>query len=256
MAEPKIYTKNYVSADCTINLSHTPSSFPNAYDRDKESQWVTSGANDDATLVSVEVIFKEGSVQVQRTIDRLMLINHNWKDFTVYYHDGADYQTWQAVTGETDSTTILTLASHTTGQIKIEVTATQTADAEKAIGELIACALQSDIGRDMVSYEVVYNSNATALRMGDGGVQQQYKRFSPNRFEKYEARVAFEFIAESKLEELYGIKKEGQPFLWQPESVSRPDEVFLVNWLDTWKYKYLSTNKGAGFRLEFTITEL
>lgn len=255
-AEPRIYTKNYVNADGVNTISHGSSAFANAYDGDKDSQWVSSGANSDSQDVTLEIEFYEGSRAIDRTIDRLILVNHNLKDYLIEYWDGSAWQTWLNVTGDVASTTIQTLTEHTISKMRLTAHTTQSVNAEKAIGEMIVCALQLDPARDLSVYEVVFSENASVYRSGDGGVQKQVKRFSPNRFEKYEARVAFDFLSESVLDSFYSIKKNGLPFLWQPESVSRPDEIYYVNWTDAFKYKYLSQNKGAGFHLEFTVTEV
>lgn len=256
MSEPKIYTKNYLSEDDTVSVTSGSGSFANAYDRDYDSRWLTSGANSDATTVTITIIFFEGSVAIDRTIDRLIVLNHNWKNFVISYWDGSAYQTWLTVTGNTTADTVHTLASHTISEMKIEITNTIVTNAEKFAGEIIPCALQLDIGQDMAMYEVVYSKNAIATRMGDGGVQQQVKRFSANRFEKYEASVAFDYISASVLASLDTIKKTGKPFLWQPEYTARPKEVYLVNWIDSFRYRYVSMYKTAGFHVEFALAEV
>jgi hypothetical protein len=256
MAEPKIYTKSYLSEDDTVTVTHGSGSFANVYDRDYDSKWLTSGAASDATTVTITIIFKEGSVTINRTIDRLILLNHNWENFVVYYWDGSTYQTWLSVTGNATADTVHTLTSQTISEMKIEITNTIITNAEKFAGEIIPCALQLDIGQDMSLYEVVYSKNAIATRMGDGGVQQQVKRFSANRFEKYEAAVAFDFISSSVLASLETIKKTGKPFLWQPEYTARPKEIYLVTWVDSFRYRYVSMYKTAGFHVEFSLAEV
>ena len=58
MSEPKIYTKNYVSADDIFTVSHGSSASANLYDRDHDSKWVSSGAADDDTTTAATISVK------------------------------------------------------------------------------------------------------------------------------------------------------------------------------------------------------
>jgi hypothetical protein len=256
MAEPKIYTKNYVNADDTFTVSHGSSSITNAYDRDKQTQYVSSGANSDGTTVTIEIVFKEGSVAVNRTIDRLILINHNLADYTLYYWDGSAWVEWLEVDNESDTNSVKTLASQTTSKVKLELEQTIVADAEKAIGEIVLCALQIDIGQDLKRYRVTWPENVANLKLGDGSVQRQIKRFTANRYEKYHADVSFDLLPVATIDAIFTIRKAGNPFLWHPESSTRPDELYYVDWDGDYRYEYASDYKTAGFRLDFSVAEV
>ena len=255
MAEPIIYTKNYVNEDDTFSVSHGSSSFANAYDRDVDSQWESVGANSDLTDVTIDITFYQGSVAVERTIDRMILLNHNLKSYDLYYWDGATFQSWLSASAQTGDNHIKTLTSHTTSIARLVIHTTQTSNAEKAIGELVLCEEQLALAQDMAQYEVIYDQNTRDVVAGDGTFQRKIKKFSENRYQKYAAAMAFNNLSESNLENLLAIKDTGQPFLWQPESTARPDELYYVDWVDAIKYRYQDLYKGAGFHVEFSVKE-
>lgn len=255
MTEPVIYTKSYVSSDDLFSVSSGPTAIANIYDRDVDSKWSSSGANSDLTDVTIDVTFYEGSVAVSRTIDRLILLNHNIKAYDVYYWDGSAFQSWLAVSGAAEANSVKTLGSQTISKARLVLHTTQAANQEKYIGEMVFCALQLDIGQDLFDYQVEYQQNVRDARGGDGSYQRKVKPWSPNRFEKYAARCSFQLIPKATLDSLLGIKKTGQPFLWQPESSARPDQLFLVTWLDPIRYRYVDQYKTAGFEVEFSVQE-
>lgn len=256
MSEPIIYTKNYVNADDTFSISSGSPAWANAFNRDKDSYWASSGANSDLTSVQIDITFYEGETAIARAIDRLILINHNLKDFIVYYWDGSTYQTWLTVTGEAVENSIITLPTQTTLKARIIATATQVADAEKTLAECIFCEEQLDVGMDMLSYDVNFREKSKTLMMGDGSIQRVLVYWSPRRTGKYEAKVKFHMIDEDTLNSLIAIKEAGLPFLWYPESEAQPDLIYLVHWSNPLKWKYSSPYKSAGFDLEMDLKEV
>lgn len=256
MAEPKILTKNYVSADCTITVSHSDASKGYLYDRDKDSKWLTSGANDDAMVASIEVVFKEGSTAVDRTIDRLLLVNHNLANWDFYSWDGAAWVLQASENTDSASTTYKSFTAVTTAKVKIECDVTQVADAEKFIGEMIVAAEQMDVGHEFDNYNVRYRERSREIVLGDGSTHKMITRWTQNRNQKYEARATFLFVTEAERDTLKGICEARLPFLFYPESSQRPDEIFLVRWANPWAEEYVSSYKGAGLRIAMDVKEV
>ncbi len=256
MSEPIILTKNYINGDDQFTISHGSGAWANVYNRDPDSIWVSSGADDDLTPVQMDITFYEGETAIDRVIDRLILVNHNLKDFVIYYWDGSTYQTWLTVTGEMTTTTVIELSEQTTAKVRIVATATQTVDAEKSIAEAILCKETLDIGLDMQNYDVLYREKAKSLMMGDGSLQRIQVYWSPHRTAKYEAKVRFHMLTEAQRDSLIAIKERGLPFLWYPESETIPDGIFYVHWTNPLKWKYSSSYKAAGFDLDMDLKEV
>src|SRR3954468_18215457 len=87
--EPKFYTQNAVDVESIFTVSHGSGTIGNIYDRDSDTQWLSSGANSDSTQISIEIQFSEA-----RDIDTVLIVNHNLKDVTVTYWNGAAYAAW------------------------------------------------------------------------------------------------------------------------------------------------------------------
>lgn len=255
MAEPKIYTRNYVDDQCDITVSSGDAFKTRLRDRDKDSQWVSDGENSDATESSVQVDFKEGGDDVERTINRVILVNHNLEDPIAEYWDGDSWESLDSETDLTESTTIFTFNDVATQKIRIRNSQTQTTNEEKAIGELIACELLLAFSQDLTQYEVSHVDKSYEVMLADGGIHKTYNKNSLNRVEKYEARVSFEFLTQAEIVTLQSIKSTGRSFLWHPETTQRPDEIYEVLWRNPLRYRYQSSYKGAGYRMEMELRE-
>ncbi len=256
MSEPIIYTKNYINGDDLFSISSGSAAWANVYNRDPDSLWQSSGANSDATSVQIDITFYEGDTAINRTIDRLILLNHNLKNFVIYYWDGATYQTWLTVTGDVDENSVIELSEQTTAKVRIIATATQVADAEKFIGECILCLETLDIGLDMHTYDVSFREKSKSLAMGDGSLQRIQVYWSPHRTAKYEAKVRFSMLTQAQLDSLSAIKEMGLAFLWYPESEAQPGKLYYVHWTNPLKWKYSSPYKAAGFDLDMDLKEV
>lgn len=114
----------------------------NALDKNRFSFWRSVGSSDSTTETLTL------SLPSSQTIDRLFLVDHNWKDFSVTY--GSTPTAFTSVVGidgalgggivETafaDDTAYYEFDAVTTDTINIEVTKTQVADQEKYLNQII-----------------------------------------------------------------------------------------------------------------------
>lgn len=113
-------------------------------DRNPISYWRSVGS-DDTITEELEIFFTE-----EKTISRLMLVDHNFKGYNIQWYDGATYQNFTGVVGiggalasviETAygrDTAYYEFTPVTTGRIRIQVTTTQVVDAQKSISQVIA----------------------------------------------------------------------------------------------------------------------
>lgn len=116
-----------------------------ALDKNPLTKWRSVGSSDSVTE-TITISFPEDT-----TIDRIVLQDHNWKEFTVQYDNGGMFVDFSNVIGldgslgsisETafaDDTAYYEFDSVTTPRIQITVTKTQTADEDKFISQVISC---------------------------------------------------------------------------------------------------------------------
>lgn len=271
MPEPKFYTRNYIDTESTYftgnfvgdesNIYPT-TSVPKAFDRDNDSQFISVGADDDTTLVVLTFYFYEGGIAISRIIDTVIMLNHNWKNFTIEYWDGSTWTHFADGINQTENSIISAAGVEAKG-IRMYVLLTQTADQEKAIGEIIACSLYLDLeggtiaaASDLVDYSPGSSQKSFDMQLANGNNVRTVVMNSPNRSDKYEAKASFRYLDSDQLEALRFLKNLGEPFIWQPESEHRPAEVYFVYWIGNFSYRYVTSYKGAGFQLDMQVKEV
>lgn len=136
-------SKNLYADGATITASSGDASAPYSIDRNPFTYW-RSVASDDTTTETITLTFPESV-----TIDRLLLIDINWKGFVVKYFSGGSYVHFASVTGidgsksnitETafaDDTAYYEFTPVTTTSIQITITTTQTADEQKYCNQIV-----------------------------------------------------------------------------------------------------------------------
>lgn len=254
MAEPRIYSRNWVDANSVISSTHGGTAGA-LFDRGTAVQFVTTGANSDATTFELTIEFFEGGVSQTRVIDTLFLLNHNLKTWTFYRWDGS---AWQSVTNQAADATTSRYAAVTqfsATKVKLSATATMTTNQEKAIGEIVLCGvtLAAD---DLASYDTKWREKTKEIVLGDGAIHRVITRAVSGRNGRYEARCRWSYLSKAMRDNFKALKESGQPFLWQPESVNVPEEVYYVHWTNAWDDKYMSNYKGAGYEVVMDLKEV
>ncbi len=253
MSEPRICTRNWVDTQTSFVLSHGGTS-QYLYDRNDVTQYVTSGANLDSTYCIIEAYFYESGVAKIRSIDTVILKNYNFKEYNVYYWNGA----WSNIYGtsnDSQSSRYISLSPVSTTAIAIHCLKTKTANQEKAIGEIITCgtSLACD---DMYSYDPKWRERSKEIVLGDGSLHKVYTKDKSGRLSKYEAALKFHYLSKATRDALKAIKDTGEPFLFQPESVTVPEDIYYVHWSNTWDEKYMSNFKSAGYEVVMNLKEV
>lgn len=142
----KFFGKNLVLEEDGGSIVASSGDIVSAYAIDKNpvTFWESVGS-DDATTETLTLTFDEVE------IDRLILQNHNWKDFNVQYWTGAAWAHFASVVGldgakanitETafaQDTAYYEFTAVTTTKLRIQVLKTQVVDDQKYIAQVIAC---------------------------------------------------------------------------------------------------------------------
>lgn len=104
--------------------------------RNNDSGWITTGSTDAAnTQIDVDM-------SSARAIDRIIIVEHNLKSFTIQYWDGASFVDFSTAINETtndESTSEFIFDEVETDQIRIIISATQEVDDQKIIRQLLIC---------------------------------------------------------------------------------------------------------------------
>lgn len=103
-------------------------------DRNPASFWRSTGSSD-AVTEEIEIEF-----DTDMEINRLFLVDHNWKSYTAQYWNGAAYANFSTTISESTfayDTSYHAFNTVTTNKIKITVTTTQTANQQKYLCQAI-----------------------------------------------------------------------------------------------------------------------
>lgn len=140
----KFFKKNKIDLDFTATITITDGVADNdgqdfvnfLRNRDNFSGWSTTGSTDAANTELV------AEMDGAKDIDRIFLVKHNFKNFTIQYWD-EDSLTWTNfstainVTNNTLETSYFEFNSVYTSKIKLVITGTMTPDADKFLNQLI-----------------------------------------------------------------------------------------------------------------------
>ena len=194
----KFFYKNFINLySNTVTVSTGSSSVANLYDNDPTTRWLSSGSSD-ATTETIIILFTSA-----QTINRIMALNMNWKNYTVKYStDGVTYSDFTSVyslkadtnaassivqTTETNSSRYWEFASVSALSIKFTINTTQTANAEKYLYELFIGleigTLDNDLACAPNSFRSAFKNGAKYLDLSNLGK----KRFE--RGKKWYAKV-------------------------------------------------------------------
>lgn len=142
----KFFSRNLIleSEGATITATSGNGIADYCLDKNPITFW-TSVGSDDTTTETLEVTLPS------TTISRILLQNHNFKDFNIQYWNGAAYAHFASVVGldgskanitETafaDDTAYYEFTPVTTTKLRIQVLKSQIADAQKFLCQFIAC---------------------------------------------------------------------------------------------------------------------
>lgn len=133
---------------------------------------------------------------------------------------------------------------------------TEIADQQKGIAEIIVTRQRVNLTDDFSSYDKRYREKIKEITLGDGSVHKVVVFAVNGRNMRYEANCQFKFVSEATVEAMFQLKDSGDTFLFQPESLTRPQDVFLCHWAGSWDVKYSSSYKGAGYTVNMQVKEV
>lgn len=128
---------DFSNTNVTTLASQGDTTSRNVLDRSNNTAWLTTGSVDsDNTTLTIDFVD-------MFTIDSILLLQHNFKAYTIKYWDGAAYQNFASAiseTANTDDNTYYSFTAVATTKIQITITGTMVANADKTLCQVIATA--------------------------------------------------------------------------------------------------------------------
>ena len=136
----RFFEKNFIDINnesCSITVTDTTSTNNGQAivdfirNRSNSSAWVTSGSSDAA---NTQLLFELGG---SFRVSKILLIEHNFKDFLLEYWDGGAWVTIENVTSNTSATTFHETTETLSDKLRLTIYATMIADDNKKMFQTI-----------------------------------------------------------------------------------------------------------------------
>nr|BDD45349.1 hypothetical protein 25 [Elusimicrobiota bacterium] len=234
MADILFLSKNYLNADCTVNVSSNDSSKLYAYDQKRNTLWRSSGETDEDNDYSCfyEVEFYNGSDPVSRTVDTFVLQNINLKKFKIQYYNGGGYVDIPGagfINNASASLKIKLSSSITTSKIRLAMDSTIIAGQEKKIGEFWIMQEKLELKEVKTSRNRADHSESGHYYLASGKLETW------NIFDKYNATWTIDFVDDSVYYLLKDIYDAHEEFTFYPDYERNTNEIYLVQWTGNWR---------------------
>lgn len=249
-----ILKSNFFNTTTIASVTSGTDTVINMIDKVPATQYVTEGFAGDTLSTTVSIDFPS-----TQTVDKIVLKNHNLKDFSIYYNNTTtnvfstdiNFSTNSEINHYFTFDTITTITN-----ITLKLNATIIADQEKKIGELVISKLFYDFEADRLPSAKNYTPQIVRKQvrheMSDGGVTLF------NLAEKFKTTLRFEFVPTSTELVFKAIYDDNDPvnFISFETTSSWDGDLFEVNWTGQFNFlKFSANNKNIGFKGIMTLEE-
>lgn len=242
--------QNFVDANCTLTVTSGDAYKGRLCDNKRATRYGSSGSSE-GVAITVQVDFKDRvGVATSRTFDRIILLNHNLKNFYFEYWNGS---AWVSIAESVFTTNTATdnyiVIATPISATKIRLTATNTiaAVAEKLIGEMMACLFKTAVRHIVVLERSDWDDGADYRT--DDGTLVSYMRFS-----KFEGKTSLQQMSLTTYEILEPLVRERAPMVWILHYDFRAADVYQL--VAAGQPQVMLDRKMELFTMSFPVKEL
>lgn len=238
-----ILRQNFVDTTTQFTTSNGTTTIANLFDRDRETQWVSENAGTDATFAALRIVF-----DTTQTVSQIVVLNTNVSSILTYANTTSSVL---ASVGPLASQDVyFSFATNTTvKEVVIIMVATQVADQEKEIGEVIVSNNLYNFTSDRFPTHDAYNprihKKQVVHEMSDGGTATY------NIKNKFHADIDLSFVPTTTFDSLKTIYDLTEPFIFIPfeTTTSWNGQIAECVWPGEFDlYGFSDNNRGNGYR--------
>lgn len=249
-------TANYIDTTTSVGVDSNTITVEYLLFKDRTFQYRSLDYDNDLTTTTITLSFDE-----TQSVGRILLIENNFRDFTIYYN-GTTANTFvltnPTTTSDWSSNSETSLYLNVTPvnctSVSIDITKTITADQEKSIGyvHISDSLLSFDLIPSAKNYKPILDPKQRKHELSDGGTRIQ------NVSQKWSHDIKFQYIEETfkdNLETVWNLQSE---FVFIPfETGTSWDTVCPeVVWPGNFEfYKYSDNAVSAGFSGRIRLNE-
>ena len=257
MAYPKIYSKNFLTGDCIIEVTSGDTLKSYLYDQKKTPQWQSSGETSESGAYSCQITIdfmtdSYSPYSINRTFDTLILVNTNLKKFKLQYWNGSTFVdiTETITTNNASDFVIIDFSTAPVSSEKVRLCMDSTfspAGQEKKIGELWIMDYKFTLTNLLIGYDRQDWVKEGKYRLADGTLEtwEEVSKFSLNQ--------SLRNVGKTLRDNLKDLKEEYDNFTIYPDSDEWEDDLFLIFWINNWQESY--DWKTDLYTIQFSIEE-
>lgn len=255
----ELLKQNFLNTTTQFVVNSNTATVGNVFIRDEKFQYASSAFNDDNTTVTMTINF-----DVTTTVDRIALLGHNLKAFTIFYN-GSTANTFTLDSDQDTTTSDFSSNSETSIYLRttpvdctsltIDMKSTIIANSNKAIGYLAVTQLRTDFDGRVPSsqgYNTTIVPRAVKHRLSDGGTRIQ------TLDEKRASKISFDYITRSTRDVLKTIYDEHLEIIFCPfgTTSSWDGVIYPCVWEGDFNfYKFSDNAASAGFSGSLNLLE-
>ena len=255
----EILRKNYVNTSTQLVVNSNTFTAANVFIPDTRFQYASDGMANDATTVTMRINFIE-----TLTVDRIALVGHNLKKFSIYYGGVTANAFALTTTGDTISSSYITNSSTShylrcapvaCTSVSIDMYSTIDANNNKYLGYLVISEKRTNFDGRVPSaqnYNPVFEPHAVVHQLSDGGTRIQTLE------DKWKVQLGFDFITSTARDELKAIFDDHDEMVFVPFGTTTGWDavIFPCVWAGGFGFFKFSDNASeAGFSGTLTLLE-
>lgn len=241
--------QNYVNTTTQIVVDSNTASSQFLFSRDVRYQYASSGYTG-STATTITINFSE-----TLTVSRIALLEHNFKDFSVYYN-GVTANVFALTTTSATTTANFSSNSETSmymyatpqacTSVSIQINNTISGTSERAIGFLLLSDLTLEFERTPAAdnYKPSIDRKEIVHELSDGGIRQHVIQ------DKQAAEIKFKHVSESFRDDLKTVYDMATPQVFVPFGTTTAWDkiIFEANWIgDFTFFQYSDDAVASGF---------
>ncbi|HEA21479.1 MAG TPA: hypothetical protein ENH87_11225 [Pricia antarctica] len=245
----RFLSENFINTTTQIKVDSNTATVGNLFDRDKTVTWESSGyGTNTSTIISIE--FDQST-----TITHIILLNHNLKQFRVFYNSVTANVLSPDINETANSATAnyYSFTSVIVNSVQLQMDLAVTDDTENKVGEFIIAQNRLVFTRnpDIRLFKPMLDRKQVRHIMPDGGVVLY------NVKNKYKTKIGLRFITQAFHDSLLSLYEEAVPLIFAPfpTSTSWDGGAFPVVWSGDFDFKFSYNVKDVGFSGNITLEE-
>lgn len=252
----KFFEKNQITEDETFTFtSALTSDAGNLFDNNLSTKLISDDSDD--STPEVWIFEWSGAIDV----DAIHLAEHNIKSGDIKYWDGGAYVNFStpiSLSNETVDGHFFSFDSVNTTKIRVTMNTTQTVDAEKSVGQLRVLEIIGTVEKNPVQADTEFPESSRIFDTSNKG--NVYTFFGS----KYKTKLKFTNATTNDLTLLKTLKDGGDSFnLFLnggnntfAEPGFRVKDMFLVNYVNPFKFKLIKGLHGVGVQITLDLREI